>query len=161
MKKLFVTLCVCMGAVAFLGSCEKLEQTSLEANNAGGKAVVCGYLTYDSAASASTFGRGKSVFVDVSLTSLNPEIKSGYTRYTTITDNKGFYSVNIPTPKGQAVTFNLSSDFTAKYLKEGSQVTAQYNVDKIGNTVLDGNTTHINLKAGQPKSFPNTPNLNK
>lgn len=160
MKHLVFKLSVVALVAMVMVSCEKKEPTALNEENIAGSATVRGYVSYNYSTSITKFKVGVDVYVDVDLSSINSKL-TGVKRYVTATDSKGYYEVIIPAKPGSSVSFSASTIFVTDCEYNDDIVTGEFQATSGSKTVSDGMNVMVNLKAGNAKNYPYTPNLNK
>lgn len=160
MKHLVFKLSVLALVAMALVSCEKKEPTALNEDNIAGSGTICGYVSYNYNSSTTNFKSNADVYVDVDLSSINSKL-TGYKRYTTSTDSKGYYEVVVPTQPGNSAKCKVSTSFIADCEYGNDVVTGEFYNAVSDVTVTDGYTIVTNVKAGNAQSYPYAPNLNK
>ncbi len=159
MKQLMTKLMVLASLLVLVNACEKIEPTALTDENIAGKAVLCGYVSYNYNYSTTNFANGVEVAIDVDLSSINSE-SSGNKRYVTTTNSQGYYIIEIPTKPGESVTCKASVCFQAD-CEKGSDVVKGLFSSSSSASATDGQKQVVNIKCGSAKGYPNSPADNK
>lgn len=160
MKHLVFKLSVLALVAMALVSCEKKEPTALNEDNIAGSGTICGYVSYNYNSSTTNFKSNADVYVDVDLSTINSKL-TGYKRYITSTDSKGYYEVVVPTKPGSSAKCKVSTCFIADCEYGSDVVTGEFYYVYTDVNVPDGYTIVTNIKTGNAKSYPYAPNLNK
>jgi len=144
MKKKLIKLLLLGGAVFFSASCEKVEPTSLQLEDSGRKATVCGYLYYWD--TIDKVKPGVTVCANVNLSSFGDEM-SGIHTYTATTNEKGFYSITMPVSSSNKLSYSLVSDFTAKTTFGNKRRETVFHASSGEKSCSGGQTVVVNMKA--------------
>lgn len=144
MKKKLMKLLLLGGIVYFSASCEKVEPTSLQLEDSGRKATVCGYVYYKD--TTDKVKPGLTVCANVKYKSFVEDMV-GSRAYSATTDEKGFYSITLPVPQSNYVSFSLTSDFTAKTTYGNKRRETVFHASSGDVGCLGGQTIVVNMNA--------------
>ncbi len=143
MRKLFFKSIIAMGVVISLIACKKVEPTAITEENVG-TATITGDVTYMSNSATEAIAADVPVYVDVNMSCFGDDF-TGVKRYSTTTDNKGFFTIDIPVPNADTATGTVIVSFDENY-SESSKVYNAHFEKADAFSVQNGCSAYMNFK---------------